>query len=191
VTEADSLRVEYTTVTELTDFVTYAIESISLGFDRWDEEFVRGPGLYFVIVTGVHSKAYADPLGENTWPIETCRVVTEDLDSFVEAARTVGHTRDGAVVISTDGTIQEQMVRIKSLGTSGSVTDDETIEYADWMGTKHFSGVEVSVREEIVAAITLSEEDGRMTVFRDGTYDDYPRDALGSEWRSAAEKTGN
>ena len=183
VTNADPLRVEYTTVTELIEFITYAIESISLGFDRWDEEYVRGPGLYFVVVTGVHSRAYADQLGENTWPVETCRVVTENLDGFVEAARTVGHSRDGAIIISTDGTIQEQMVRIKSLGNSGAGTEDETIESADWMGTKHLSAVEISVRDEIVAAITLSEEKGRMTVFTEGIYDDYQRDELGGEWR--------
>lgn len=182
-TDADPLRVEYTTVTELIDFITYAIESISLGFDRWGEEYVRGPGLFFVVVTGVHSREYADPLGENTWPVETCRVMTENLDGFVEAAREVGHSRDGAIIISTDGTIQEQMVRIKSLDNNRTGTEDGTIEYADWMGTKHLSAVEVSVREEIVAAVTLSEENGRMTIFMDGSYDDFQRDALGGEWR--------
>lgn len=42
-----------------------------------------------------------------------CRVATENLDEFIEAAVTVGHTRDGAVIISTDGTVQEQKIRIK------------------------------------------------------------------------------
>ena len=97
-TDSNPLRVEYTTVMELIAFISYAIESISLTFDRWDEKHVRGPGLYFVVVTGVHSGAYADRLGENTWPTETCRVVTEDLDGFVETARTVGFTRDGAII---------------------------------------------------------------------------------------------
>lgn len=55
-TDRDPLRVEYTTVSELIEFITYAVESISLGFDRWDEEYIRGPGLYFVVVTGVHSE---------------------------------------------------------------------------------------------------------------------------------------
>jgi hypothetical protein len=177
--------VEYTTVAELIDFITYAVENISLGFDRWDEEYVRGPGLYFVVVTGVHSGGYADPLGENTWPVESCRVVTEDLDGFVEAAETVGHTRDGAVIISTDGTVQEQMVRIKSQSNSGRRNIEDGIEYADWMGTKHLSAIEVSVREEVVAAITLSEENGRMSVFENGEYDDYRRDGLGGVWRPA------
>lgn len=184
VTDRDPLRVEYTTVSELIDFITYAVESISLGFDRWNEEYVRGPGLYFVLVTGVHSGGYADPLGENTWPIATCRVVMEDLDGFVKAAETVGHTRDGAIIISTDGTVQEQMVRIKSQSDSEKQKIGEgTVEYADWMGTKHLSAIEASLRKEVVAAITLSEENGRMSVFQDGKYDDYQRDELGGVWR--------
>ncbi|WP_234972362.1 diadenylate cyclase [Halobaculum gomorrense] len=170
-------------MTELTDFITYAIESISLGFDRWGQEYVRGPGLYFVVVTGVHSGQYADPLGENMWPTETCRVVTDDLDRFVEAAQTVGLRRDGAVIISTDGTVQEQMVRIKSQSDTGADATSRTVKYADWMGTKHLSAIEVSVREEVVAAITLSEENGRMSIFKDGDYDDYQRDELGGTWR--------
>jgi len=184
VTEADPLRVEYTTVRQLIDFITYAVESISFEFDRWDDDYVRGPGLYFVIVTGVHSGEYADTIGDSRWPIEDCRVVTEDLDRFVESARTVGNTHDGAVVISTDGTVQEQMVRIKSQGTSTATDEGQNIEYADWMGTKHMSAVEVSVREEVVAAVTLSEENGRMSIFEDGGYEDYLRDELGGVWRS-------
>lgn len=74
------------------------------------------------------------------------------------------------------------MVRIKS-PTDNEAEVTETIEYADWMGTKHLSAIEVSVREEVVAAITLSEEDGRMTVFEDGDYNDYQRDELGGVWR--------
>lgn len=183
-TDLDPLRVEYTTVAELIDFITYAVESISLGFDRWGEDYVRGPGLYFLIVAGVHSGGYADPLGENMWPVETCRVVTENLDGFVEAAETVGHTRDGAIVISTDGTVQAQMVRVKSQDDGeNQESGDKTVEYAGWMGTKHLSAIEVSVREEVVAAITLSEENGRVSIFRDGTYDDYQRDELGGVWR--------
>lgn len=181
-TDSDPLRVEYATVTELTDFITYATESISLDFDRWEETHVRGPGLFFVVVSGVHSERYADPLGNNVWPTETCRVVTEDLDGFVEAAKTVGFKRDGAVIISTDGTVQEQMVRIKSPSDEEVHTAETTINYADWMGTKHLSAVEVSIREEVVAAITLSEENGRVSVFENGNYEDYQRDELGGVW---------
>lgn len=131
-------------------------------------------------MTGVHSGSYADSLGENRWPTETCRVVSEDLGGFVEAARTVGFTRDGTVIISTDGTIQEQMVRIKS---QSDIEGNTTLEYADWMGTKHLSAIEVSVRSEVVAAITLTEEDGRMSPFQDGSCQGYKREELGGVWR--------
>jgi DNA integrity scanning protein DisA with diadenylate cyclase activity len=45
------------------------------------------------------------------------------------------------------------------------------------------SAIEVSVRAEVVAAVTLSEEDGRVSVFEDGEYNDYQRDELGRVWR--------
>lgn len=75
------------------------------------------------------------------------------------------------------------MVRIKSPTDSEVETADTTIEYADWMGTKHLSAIEVSIHEEVVAAITLSEENGRMPVFEGGEYDDYQRNELGGKWR--------
>lgn len=182
--DVDPLRVAYTTVVELTELVTYAVESISLGFERWEEPYVRGPSLYFVIVAGVHSGEYADSLGDNRWPVETCRIVDSDLDPFVDAARTVAFERDGAILVSTDGTIQQQMVRIKSPGSEQCAGKQESVEYADWMGTKHLSAAEISVREDVWAAVTLSEESGRVTVFRDGEFDDYKREELGSRWRA-------
>jgi hypothetical protein len=175
------LHVEYATVPELIELVTYSVESISLGFDRWEEPYVRGPSLYFVLVSGTHAREYADPLGENTWPVDICRVVTEDLDAFVDAAESVAFERDGAVIVSADGTVQEQMVRIKSPG-EGTI-DTDGVEYADWMGTKHLSAVESSVREEVLAAVTLSEETGRVTVFEDGEFMDFQRAELGGLWR--------
>ena len=51
--EPHSLDVQYSTVPRLTELVTYAAESISLGFERWEEEFVRGPSRYLVLVAGV------------------------------------------------------------------------------------------------------------------------------------------
>jgi hypothetical protein len=180
---ARPLHVDYATVPELIELITYAVESISLDFDRWDEPYVRGPSLYFVLVSGTHTREYADPLGENTWPVGTCRVATEDLDAFVAAAESVAFECDGAVVISADGTLQEQMVRVKSPNTS--TADGMEVEYADWMGTKHLSAVESSVREEVLAAVTLSEETGRVTVFENGDYMDFQREELGGLWRPA------
>lgn len=180
---SDPLRVEYITVPKLVEIIMFATESISLDFERWNEEYVSGPSLYFVVVTGVHSGEYADPLGENKWPVESCRLVTENFDGFAEAAEEVGFKHDGAIIISADGTIQEQMVRIKSQDVNEEGDTQATIEYADWMGTKHLSAVELSVRKEVLATVTLSEENGRVTVFKNGRYDDYQRTELGGMWR--------
>jgi hypothetical protein len=182
--EPNSMDVQYSTVPRLTELVTYAVESISLDFEHWEEEFVRGPSLYFVLVAGVRWGGYADPLGKYRWPVETCRIIEEDLDAFVEAARTVAFECDGAVVISADRTIQEGMVRIKSQGVPDRT--DRNVEYADWMGTKHTSAAEISVHENVLAAVTLSEETGRMSVFADGGFDTCRREELGQRWRGGA-----
>jgi DNA integrity scanning protein DisA with diadenylate cyclase activity len=55
--------------------------------------------------------------------------------------------------------------------------------YADWMGTKHLSALEISTRQEVLWAVTLSEEDGRVTSFLNGNYQDYPREGIGGRWR--------
>jgi DNA integrity scanning protein DisA with diadenylate cyclase activity len=73
------------------------------------------------------------------------------------------------------------MVRIKS--PSAAVTEETDVEYADWMGTKHLSAAESSVREAVLAAVTLSEENGRVTVFEDGQYMVFERGELGGLWR--------
>lgn len=182
--DSDPLAIRYQTVRGLTERVLYAAESISLEFDRWNDAYVRGPSLYFLMVGGVHAGDYADALGANTWPVEECAVVDSDLQTFVQAARTVAFERDGAVLISTDGTIQKQMIRIKSPDAAMLDRTDESIDYADWMGTKHLSAVEISVRPDILAAVTLSEENGRVTAFENGSFEDYQRNALGGKWRS-------
>lgn len=178
----EEFRAEHATTAELANLLTDVAESLSLDFDGWDEPYVRGPSLYFVVVADVRIDDYADPLGANRWPIEICRVATDNLESFVQAASEVAFNRDGAVVITADGTMQEQMFRIRSPGGE-MVARHPGIEYADWMGTKHLSALEASIREEVLVAVTLSEEDGRVTVFEDGTYEDYERDELGGRWR--------
>ena len=178
----DALRAEHATIQELTDLLTDVAEGLSLSFDGWQEPYVRGPSLYCVVVADVWIDDYADPLGANQWPIETARVVTDTPEAFVEAAREVAFSCDGAVVITADGTIQQQMYRMRS-PSAEVVTAYDGDEPADWMGTKHLSALEASIREEVLAAVTLSEEDGRVTVFEDGTYEDYPREELGGRWR--------
>lgn len=187
---ADSLRIDYARheqVLELIDIITYCVEAISLEFPQWDEGHIRGPGLYLVVVSGDALSAYADPMGANRWPIDTCRIVSTDLDAFFGAARDVAMNRDGAVVISVDGTILEQMVRFKDLTQEelSRLEGVDRIEYAEWMGARHMSAADTSARPDVVTAITLSEEDGRVTLFEDGNFQDDKRDQLGGEWRPA------
>ncbi|WP_372910801.1 hypothetical protein [Salinigranum sp.] len=181
-TRADSLRAEYATSQELMDLVRYTAETLSIEFDRWDEQYVTGPSLYFLIVADIDFGDYTDPLGGNVWPVEWCEVVSDDPESFIEAARDVAFNRDGAVVISGDGTVQKQMVRVRNLSNAERERSDDIVA-AEWMGTKHLSALEASTRRQVLWAITLSEEDGRVTTFLDGTYKDYQRDELGGRWR--------
>jgi hypothetical protein len=169
-------------VDRLVDRLVNVSESLSASFDRWEEQYVSGPSLYFVVVADANYDEYADPLGTNRWPTDTCRVATDDIESFVTAAEAVAFSCDGAVVVTVDGTLQEHMVRIRSPSAT-EVEQDEEFDYADWMGTKHLSAVEISTRTEVLKAVTLSEENGRVTVFDDGSYEDRTRDELGGRWR--------
>ncbi len=178
----DRLLEKYATSQKLMDQIRYTAETLSLEFDQWEEQYVKGPSLYFLIVAEVNFDDFTDPLGGNKWPINRCHVVSDSPETFTEVARDVAHTRDGAVIVTTDGTIQEQMVRVRS--PSKEVLQEATeLQYADWMGTKHLSALETSLREDVLSAVTLSEEDGRVTTFLSGTYQDYPRDEIGGRWR--------
>lgn len=183
---SDRLQIDYAEhdgVQEIADVIQYCAESISLDFEGWDEPHVRGPGLYFIIVAGTSVEEYADSMGANYWPVEECETVTEDLDTFYDAAREVAIECDGAIVVSVDGNIVRQMVRLKDLTEAErEAAGVESLDYADWMGARHMSAVDTSVRDEVVMAITLSEETGRVTLFRDGDFEDYDRSELGAPW---------
>ncbi|GAB6861187.1 hypothetical protein JCM17092_12760 [Haloplanus litoreus] len=146
------------------------VEDISLGFERWDDPYARGPGLYFVVERDSLSE-FAAPMGTNRWPVEECATVFAEADVFLETAQTVALSRDGAVVVHNDGTIEEEMVRVKQLSPAECRRNSD-LPYAGWMGARHMSALETSTRKEVIAAITLSEEDGRETVFTDGTFED-------------------
>jgi hypothetical protein len=180
--ELDRVLRRYATSQELMDQVRYTAESLSMEFDRWGEQHVSGPSLYFLLVADVDFRDYTDPLGSNRWPVERCRVVTESPEAFTRVARDVAFSCDGAVIVTGDGTIQEQMVRVRSPSVAEMENVDE-LEYPDWMGTKHLSALEASTRQGVLWAVTLSEEDGRVTTFLDGTFQDYPREEIGGRWR--------
>jgi DNA integrity scanning protein DisA with diadenylate cyclase activity len=97
--------------------------------------------------------------------------IFEETDSILETARGVAFSCDGAIVVHDDGSIKEEMVRLKQLSTAEGARIDD-LPYAGWMGARHMSALETSTRAEVFAAITLSEEDGRITVFADGAFED-------------------
>jgi hypothetical protein len=180
--DLDRVLRRYATSQELMDQIRYTAETLSMEFERWDEQHVSGPSLYFLVVADVDFTTYTDPLGANRWPVERCRVVQESPESFTRVARDVAFSCDGAVIVTGDGTVQEQMVRVRS-PTPEEMENVGSLEYPDWMGTKHLSALETSTREEVLWAITLSEENGRVTTFLDGSYQDYPREEIGGRWR--------
>ncbi|AZQ14984.1 MULTISPECIES: diadenylate cyclase [Halorubrum] len=181
------LAVEYGSherVREVIDRLTYCAEHVSLSFGEWEEPHVKGPGLYFAVVADRDYGAYADPMGDNTWPRTRCSTTFAE-DGFIEAAESVSRKQDGGVVVAVDGEIEAQMVRFRDLGTRRDETElVDDVGYEPWMGSRHMSAIETSVRPEVVATVTLSEETGRVSVFRDGDADSMTRDELGGPWRA-------
>ena len=149
------------------------VEDISRGFERWDDPYARGPGLYFVVERDSVA-GFTDPMGTNRWPVEDCASVFAEPSALLETARGVAFSCDGAVVVRDDGTIREEMVRVDQLSTAERARIDD-LPYAEWMGTRHMSALETATREEVIAAITLSEEDGRVTFFTDEGFEDHQR----------------
>lgn len=165
--------------------IHYCIESISLKFEDYEDDHTKGPGMYIAIVSNRSVREFAEPMGANNWPTGLCQNMCEDVDTFYEAASTVAHSRDGGVCISVDGTILEQMVRFKNVRDEDLPENVRVtaLEYADWMGARHMSAYETSLRPEVLTTITLSEETGRITVFQDGGYKTTTRDKIGEPWR--------
>jgi hypothetical protein len=186
--EENSLRIAYARherIAELVDVVRYCLEAISLGFDGWETDHAKGPGFYLAVVSGTDVEEYADPMGANRWPVETCRDVFGGTGRFYAGAATVASEMDGAVIASIDGVLQEQMVRLKDLPREAFVAaGGSRAAYEPWMGSRHMNALDTSLRADVVATITLSEEDGRVTVFSDGQFEDDGREAVGGRWRA-------
>lgn len=166
--EAAEATEQQASLAALVDRIERCVKDISLAFDRWDDPLARGPGLYFVVEQS-SLEAFASPMGANRWPVEDCPSVYADLEQFLAAAQSVSLAADGAVVVHADGDIEAAMVRVSQL-TAAEYPRIDDLPYADWMGARHMSALETSTRDEVAAAITLSEEDGRVTVFRDGGF---------------------
>jgi len=177
--DTDPLTIDYPShprVGRLLATLGDALEEISLGFDRWEEPRVYGPGMYLAIVAGPSLEAFADPMGANVWP-DGGRDPLEEPGAFLEAATETAYTCDGAVVISVDGIVSQQLVRFRM----DAIESD--LEYEPWMGARHMSALDVSTRPDVIATLTLSEETGRVTVFEGGVYDSVEREAVGGPWR--------
>jgi len=173
------VHAEFSTVDRTIDLLTYLAEDVGLGFDRWDNRYVRGPSLYFLVIAGARTGSFIDGLGSNRWPVDRARVLPDDFTDAVEVASDIAFDCDGAVAVSADGTFQEQMVRVRSAPRHAMSNAD----YPSWMSAKHLSAFEASTRQEVLAAVTLSEENGRVTVFRKGSYRNLERHDLGGRWR--------
>jgi len=170
-------------VRELVDRLIYCAEHVSVEFDGWEEPQVKGPGLYFAVVGDRDYGAYADPMGNNRWPRDTCPSAFDE-DALIDAVETVSVERDGGIVVAVDGEIESQMVRFRDLGTRSEDADlVDDVSYEPWMGSRHMSAIETSVRPEVVATVTVSEETGRVSVFRDGEAESMRRHQLGGPWR--------
>ena len=170
-------------VCEVVDRLTYCAEGVSVSFDEWEEPHVKGPGLYFAVIGDSDYGAYADPMGDNCWPRDTAPSVF-DGDALATAAESVSVARDGGVVVAVDGEVESQMVRFRDLGTRDEEADlVDDVSYEPWMGSRHMSAIETSVRPEVVATVTLSEETGRVSVFRDGEANSMRRGEIGGRWR--------
>lgn len=162
-------------VRRLIDAIRYCLEGLSLSFADFDDPRAKGPGMYLAVVAGRSVAEYADPMGDNRWPVGTCRDVLADIDAFYGAATEVAWHHDGAVVVGVDGVIMDRMVRFRDLPEPGA--------YADWMGSRHMSALDTSKRAPVVATLTLSQESGRVTVFRDGEFDAVRRHEFAARWR--------
>ncbi|MUV85198.1 hypothetical protein GJ631_01020 [Natronomonas sp. CBA1123] len=184
-TTADPLDIAYRSherVQELIDRIRVCMEDVSLSFKRWEEPYVTGPGLYFAVVSGPTVRNHADPMGNNRWPDVDSRDILDDVDGFYEATTEVARTRDGAVVVSVDGVVQEQLVRFRSYSPESERSREDSSPYADWMGSRHMSALDTSARPDVVTTMTLSEETGRVTVFEEGEYSTTPREQLSRTW---------
>lgn len=153
--------------------------AVSVGFDRWDDPLACGPRLYFIIERGP-SAEFVAPMWTNRGPAESCESVLIGWAAFLRTTRWVAFTRDGAAIVRADGTAQETMVRVEQLPAADHHPVDDP-QHADWMGARHMSVLETSTRGGVTAAVTLSEEDGRVTMFVDGTFENVPTEPLEAE----------
>jgi len=118
-------------------------------------------------------------MGDNRWPRKSCTTVFDE-DAFVDAVETVSVKRDGGIVVAVDGEIEAQMVRFRDpWHPERRVHPRRRRELRAVDGVAAYERDETSVRPEVVATVTLSEETGRVSVFRNGDAESMERNELG------------
>lgn len=176
----NELRISYEThptVKRLADLLQFQLEGIALEFDCWREAHIRGPGVYIAVIVGPSIEDFADPMGANRWPSDAPRNALDLSDAFKDALEKLAYTADGAIVVSVDGLVSNQLVRFTSTETPPDIT------YEDWMGSRHMSALDISTRADVVTTLTLSQESGRVTRFSNGRFESIERTDLGSPYR--------
>lgn len=157
---------------------------LSYGFDEYgagedDEPKRNGPGLYVAFVStnsieGIADKPEANPFHEVDGPqyvpmdVEE-GVPEEDLDDaditdVYEGVKEIANDMDQAMVVWMNGRIHEHNVRFLT-----PREEELAYEVADVDGgTRHQSAAEVSALPGVEFTLTLSEETGDITQYRDG-----------------------
>ena len=84
------------------DKISSCGREISYEFERWDDPYARGPGLYFVVERDSVA-GFTVPMGTNRWPVEDWASVVDKTNALLETARGAAFSCDGAVVIHNGG----------------------------------------------------------------------------------------
>ncbi|MDY6770452.1 MAG: diadenylate cyclase [Candidatus Nanohaloarchaea archaeon] len=165
-------------------------KQLSADFEPFDDEeeqkHIKGPGLYVVFYKGhdMDEDGIAEPMtGEgNVWhdlseDDDTTRYIQdpieEQYDEWEEAAYD-----DGAIVVFMNGKLHPYMMNLYT--PPEDVRDEVNYQNKDG-GTRHTSAAQNSARDEILTAITLSEERGDVTVFEDGEAEEYVREEFADD----------
>lgn len=163
-------------VSDWIDTMEEYMKQLSYEFDDYGEEHVKGPGLYVAFVSDYSLGDLGTPRDPNTWEsLDEDRYV--DDDELYDELKDVANEDDLAIVVWMNGKLHEYNVRFDT------PDDKDDLNYESGMGSRHMSALEISSREEVVISMTLSEEEGTVTKFRDGEkFDELTREEIVDEF---------
>lgn len=150
--------------------IDYA-KDLSAAFEAYGEDNTKGPGLYVAFVSSDAVAEFADQPIANAWyERDEPRYVhdairdEEAAEEFYGELEQVANEMDQAVVVWMNGRLHGYNVRF--LPPNEELR--EQVDYEADRGTRHQSAAETAIRDDIVMTLTLSEEDGAVTTFREG-----------------------